>query len=100
MNDAAAGLQEGEAIFAFFDDVYVVSAPEGTRVLHAALEAALRSHARLGIHLHDGKIRIWNAARSPWASPPCSRLAPAMLSGLAPGLFQRISKGCLYSGRP
>ena len=86
MNDAAAGLQEGEAIFAFFDDVYVVSAPEGTRVLHAALEAALRSHARFGIHLHDGKIRIWNAA--------------AMLSGLAPGLFQRISKGCLCSACP
>ena len=30
LSEAAAGLQEGEAIFAFLDDTYVVSAPERT----------------------------------------------------------------------
>ena len=64
LSEAAAGLQEGgegDTIFTFLDDTYVVSAPGRTGVLHGgALEAAFRSHAR--IRLHDGKTRIWNAA--------------------------------------
>ena len=41
---AAAGLREGEAIFAFLDDTYVVSAPERTGELHAS-RALLLSQA-------------------------------------------------------
>eukprot|EP00439_Symbiodinium_sp_Y106_P003249 s2597_g1.t1 len=60
LSEAAAGLREGEAIFAFLDDTYVVSAPERTGELHGALEDALWRHARL--RLHQGKTRVWNAA--------------------------------------
>ena len=59
LSEAAAGLQEGEAIFAFLDDNYVVSAPERTDALHSALEDALWRHAR--IRLNRGKTRVWNA---------------------------------------
>ena len=60
LSEAAAGLREGEAISAFLDDKYVVSAPERTGELHGALEDALWRHAR--IRLHQGKTRVWNAA--------------------------------------
>ena len=60
LSEAAAGLREGEAIFAFLDDTYVVSAPERTGELHGALEDALWRRAR--IRLHQGKTRVWNAA--------------------------------------
>ena len=60
LSEAAAGLREGEAIFAFLDDTYVVSAPERTGELHGALEDALWRHAH--ICLHQGKTRVWNAA--------------------------------------
>ena len=42
LSDAATGLQEGEAIVAFFDDTYVVSAPERTRVLHGGFHQTLK----------------------------------------------------------
>jgi len=41
LSEAAAGPQEGEAIFTFLDDTYVVSAPDCTDVLHGAPEDAL-----------------------------------------------------------
>ena len=59
LSEAAAGLQESEAIFAFLDDNYVVSAPERTDALHSALEDALWRHAR--VRLNRGKTRVWNA---------------------------------------
>ena len=45
---------------AFLDDTYVVSARGRTGERHGALEDALWRHAR--IRLHQGKIRVWNAA--------------------------------------
>ena len=51
-------LQEGELLFAFLDDVYVVSKPDRTRVLYDLL--ADRLHAMAGIQLHEGKTRTWN----------------------------------------
>eukprot|EP00439_Symbiodinium_sp_Y106_P036019 s8089_g4.t1 len=58
--DLQSQLLDGEAIFAFLDDVYVVSAPERVRTLYDALAAALWHSAR--IRLHEGKTQIWNSA--------------------------------------
>ena len=63
-NDAICDLQrqlrDGEAVFAFLDDVYIVALPERTRALYDALSTALWDRAR--IRLHEGKTRVWNAA--------------------------------------
>eukprot|EP00439_Symbiodinium_sp_Y106_P000394 s14575_g1.t1 len=53
LHDLHTQLQDGEAVFAFLDDVYVVAPPERVRVLYDALAAALWAHAR--IRLHEGK---------------------------------------------
>ena len=55
-----AGLRDGEAVFAFLDDVYIVAPPERVRELYAAVEEALWTHAR--VQLNRAKTRIWNAA--------------------------------------
>ena len=40
-----AQLREGEAVFAFLDDIYVVAVPERIRELQDACQRALREHA-------------------------------------------------------
>ena len=52
-------LHEGEAVFAYLDDIYVVAAPERIRELQDLCQRALREHTR--IELNRGKTRIWNA---------------------------------------
>ena len=52
-------LREGELLFAFLDDVYVVSKPDRTRPLYDLLD---RLHTTAGIQLHEGKTPTWNAA--------------------------------------
>ena len=58
--EVAAGLRDGEVVFAFLDDTYVVSRPERTGAVHGTLQDALWRHA--GIRLHAGKTRVWNIA--------------------------------------
>ena len=58
--DLQGQLRDGEAVFAFLDDMYIVALPERTRALYDALSNALWDRAR--IRLHEGKTRIWNAA--------------------------------------
>ena len=53
-------LEPGEHLFAFLDDVYVVSEPERTATIYALLAKELQEKA--GIRLHHGKTRVWNAA--------------------------------------
>ncbi|OLP94183.1 hypothetical protein AK812_SmicGene23838 [Symbiodinium microadriaticum] len=53
-------LREGEAVFAYLDDIYVVAVPERIRELLDACQQALREHAC--IELNRGETRIWNAA--------------------------------------
>ena len=53
-------LLDGEALFAFLDDIYIVANPERVRPLLDALSAALWEHAH--VQLRAGKTRIWNAA--------------------------------------
>ena len=53
-------LRDGEAIFAFLDDVYIVALPERVQQLHDAIAEAMWAHAR--VQLNAGKTRLWNAA--------------------------------------
>ena len=75
VHNALANIQEqlrpGENVFAFLDDVYVVSLPERTRTIFNL--AAEKLGAGAGIELHAGKTRecppdvvelgdeVWNA---------------------------------------
>ena len=58
--EVQAQLQDGEAIFAFLDDTYVVAPPDRVRTLYDAFRAALWRQAR--VELNRGKTRVWNAA--------------------------------------
>ena len=58
--EVSGQLQEGELLFAYMDDVHVVSKPDRTRFLFDLL--ANRLHALAGIELHEGKTHVWNQA--------------------------------------
>ena len=49
---------DGEELFAFLDDVYIVSSPERTRHLYNLVEE--KSWSVAGIQLHTEKTRCWN----------------------------------------
>ena len=53
-------MQQDEELFAFLDDVYMLSPPGRTRIAYDALAEVLTRKA--GIQLHTGKTRVWNAA--------------------------------------
>ena len=53
-------LVEGEHLFAFLDDIYVLCSPERTTTIYKLL--ADRMEAIAGIQLHEGKTRVWNRA--------------------------------------
>ena len=55
---------EGERLFAFFDDIYVICKPGRVSDVHNILERCLFHHAR--IHVHHGKTKMWNrSGRTP-----------------------------------
>ena len=57
--EAIAGrLEEGERLFAYLDDVYVVCSPARVSEVHAILAQELERHAHIRLHL--GKTQIWN----------------------------------------
>ena len=58
--EANRGMQPGEHLFAFLDDVYVVSPPGRTRPMYNALGEKMEAGA--GIRLHAGKTKVWNRA--------------------------------------
>ena len=64
VHNALADIQEqlrpGEYVFAFLDDIYVVSLPERTRTIFNLAAEKLGGGA--GIELHAGKTRVWNKA--------------------------------------
>ena len=64
VHNALAEVQEeilpGEFLFAFLDDVSVLSLLERTRKIFNLLAEKL--HSRAGIRLHSGKTRTWNRA--------------------------------------
>ena len=51
-------LDEGERLFAFLDDLYVLCDPGRVAEAHSILEEELWRHAR--IQIHQGKTKIWN----------------------------------------
>ena len=55
-----AQLKEGERLFAFLDDIYVVCAPERVGEVYLVLEQQLRE--KPGVNIHQGKTKLWNKA--------------------------------------
>lgn len=55
-----SSLQEGEAVLAYLDDLYILASPSRIRPLYDTLADNLWQHAR--IELNATKTRIWNAA--------------------------------------
>ena len=53
-------LEDGEAVFAYLDDVYILAHPHRIRPLYNALAEALWHHAR--VQLNAAKTRVWNMA--------------------------------------
>ncbi len=53
-----ARLHPGERMFAFLDDLYVVSTPERVVEIYRIVEEELWAHAR--IRVHTGKTQVWN----------------------------------------
>ena len=49
-----------EKVFAFLDDVYVVTSPDRVLAVYTILQAELWRHSR--IRVHDGKTQVWNAS--------------------------------------
>ena len=52
-------LHDGERLFAFLDDIYVICSPERVGVIYQALEKHLWEQT--GISIHMGKTKLWNA---------------------------------------
>ena len=60
LEEVRGQMQEEELLFAFLDDIYIVSSPAGTRIIYNLLQTFLRRMA--GIQQHEGKTRVWNRA--------------------------------------
>ena len=60
LEEVANVMRPDEQICAFLDDVYIVCQPERVRVLYDWLAESLIRVA--GIHLHEGKTRVWIAS--------------------------------------
>ena len=52
--------QQNERIFAYLDDVYVVSTQDRVFEVHQLLEDTLAWHCKA--HVHEGKTQVWNRA--------------------------------------
>ena len=57
-----AQLKEGERLFAFLDDIYVICSPARVGEVYAILEKALRE--KTSINIHQGKTKLWRQASS------------------------------------
>ena len=53
-------LRQDEHLFAYLDDVYVLCQPERAREVFDILQKEMLEHT--GIHLHLGKIKVYNKA--------------------------------------
>ena len=51
-------MQDGEFLFAFLDDVYIIANPARTRTIYNLVQDRL--HTMAGIQLHQGKTRVSN----------------------------------------
>ena len=53
-----SGLRDGEKLFAFLDDVYLVCSPGRVADVLKIVEEELVAHANISLHL--GKTQVWN----------------------------------------
>ena len=53
-----AQLEDGERLFAFLDDAYVVCSPARVNAIYGLLQNALFAHS--SIRVHNGKTQVWN----------------------------------------
>ena len=51
-------MRDGERLFAFLDDVYIICAPDRAGDVHKILQEELWRHAK--IQVHHGKTKMWN----------------------------------------
>ena len=58
LSAVASRLEEGERLFAFLDDLYVLCDPARVLDVYAILQQELSRHA--GIQIHQGKTKVWN----------------------------------------
>ena len=58
LEEASAQWLLGEHIFAFHDDICMVTMPERVGAVYAIVEEQLRTRAR--IRIHGGKTKVWN----------------------------------------
>ena len=49
-----------EFLFAYLDDIYIVTTPERTGTVYSLIQNALWHHAE--IRIHQGKTKVWNRA--------------------------------------
>ena len=63
LEEVAVSLEPGEQLCAFLDDVYALCRPERVKAIHDKLADCLLRVA--GIHLHQGKTRVWNKSGVP-----------------------------------
>ena len=57
---ASGQLRAGERLFAFHDDIFMVTMPERVGAVYSVVEEQLRVQARIGIH--GDKTLVWNRA--------------------------------------
>ena len=75
LSAVSGGLQEGERLFAYLDDLYVVCKPDRVGAVHDLLRVHLWNHCR--ISLHAGKTKVWN--KSGTYPPACAGLQRAAM---------------------
>ena len=69
-------LRDGERLFAFHDDLYVVTVPNRVGAIFAVVQECMRRDANIRVHL--GKINLWNAGGiRPRACDVLQRIAEA-----------------------
>ena len=56
----ATRLEANEWIFAYLDDIYILTRPERVGAVYATLQEELLRHAH--IRIHGGKTHVWNVA--------------------------------------
>ena len=54
----ATKLREGEKLFAYIDDLYIICQPDRVGDVHVLLQQHLWDHTRVSLHL--GKTKVWN----------------------------------------
>ena len=60
---ANASLAQGEELYAFLEDTYVTTSRDRTAQAFRSLQAALKTHANIDLHL--GKTKAWNTGEEP-----------------------------------